>query len=350
VEQTASIPDDGSLHRDLSQALVRRLSDGRFVIGDRASASIRVLRRDGSISETLARRGRGPGELPGAFLLSVSSDTIFVFGQPPFSPSFVFLYRSGEGYLSSPRTGSEQPALPVVDRLASGGLVVRRGPLGTALRSAPPLHQLVAERASYGIVRSGHDTVAWLPPVIDRWSFSHPWPHGPISSTLSTYPFAVGSIVVASGDRVWAIQSDSGIVRAYDGAGREVVNRRLGIPERRFDPKAVVRAGQLALGRAERAMDSARALGMMDPQILPKTMPFVSAAIGGYAGELWLRLFESEPSPVALYLVLDKSGRAIAEISIPGNLMLQQVGQEHVVGLVEREDGTREIVEYRLRR
>lgn len=133
-----AITDDGSPEKAFAGAQARRLSDGKVVVADQGSLTIRVFDREARPLRTVARRGMGPGELPGRFGIAVHEDTIFAFGRPPISPPQVHVYSASNGHLATFRPSADSaPILTAVDHLSTGEFLVHRGTAAKALTDVP---------------------------------------------------------------------------------------------------------------------------------------------------------------------------------------------------------------------
>jgi hypothetical protein len=350
---TVILADDGSPERQFTRVFVRRMPSGRLVVGEPDAGRIRVFERDGSVAQVLARKGNGPGEMPGPFTLSSFMDTVLAFGQPPFSPAGVHSFSETAGF-----AGHVRPELPgassvvVVDRFSSGQYLVRRS--GTrAIRAAPETGKLFPDTLTFGVLSfTARDTgtVKWLAPVVQRWTFAHAWQGGPLATMLFGYPFAPMTFVLASDDRVWVVAADDGTLRALSPTGVPVASTRLSGSPRAFDARVLNARRVEAMAEARRPLDSARASAMFDRSLLPRRMPWVSGALPGTDGEVWLRRFNPALSAPQEFIVVDRNGREIAEASVPHDVEVQHVGSDFLVGVRTMVDGTLAVVEYAIRR
>lgn len=352
---TVLLSDDGTPERDFRDAIVRRMSSGRLVVAQPDLGVIRVFERDGSASRVLARQGNGPGEMPGPFSLAAFRDTVLAFGRPPLSPAAVYVFDEAVGYRSQLLTETlGVGSVVVVDRLATGAYLVKRGSaIRRVLRAEPRSGTLIADSATYGVLSVWDGTNAklqWLATVVQQWSFAHPWPRGPMRSTLSPYPFAPMTFVVASSDRIWVVAAADGTLRALSPSGAIVASTTLSGSARAFDFRVLAARRTAALAAARRSLDSARASAMFDRSLLPRTMPWVSAVVAGPDGEVWLRRFDPDHRAPQRFIVVDRNGQEAAEAEVPGEIELQQVGRDFVVGVRTAADGRMSIVELAIRR
>ena len=350
---TVILEDNGSPERQFGSALVRRLASGRLVVGDPTLGIIRVFERDGGVARQLARKGHGPGEMPGRFALSSFRDTVLAFGQPPSSPSGIDLFSETGGYAG--HVGPDVlggSSVVVIDRLSSGQYLVRRSGI-RAIRSAPQTGQLFPVMGTYGVLSvSSQDSavVSWMDPVVSRWTFAHAWPGGPLATMLYGYPFAPMTFVVASGELVWIVNAKDGTLHSFSPTATLVTSAQLSGSPRPFDARSFADRRNQAVAEAVRPLDSVRVNAMFDRSLLPRTLPWVSAAVPGPDGEIWLRRFDLAPNAPQEFIVVDRNGREIAEASVPSDVEIQQVGKDFLVGVRTLVNGTLAVVEFALRR
>ena len=350
-EPVLVLEDDGSPEKLFSRISARRLPGGEVVVGDAATGDLVIFGREGQLLRRLARRGRGPGELEGEFALTAQGDTIYALGRPPMSPPDVSVFAADRGFLSrvSPEAANAR-VVTVLDRLATGELVVQRGLAAAAFWTVPEPGTLVPDTVVYGLLPASGDSVRWLPPVIRGTYVSFPWRLGRSTTSLAPYPLGPATVMVASSDRLWLIKADGGDFVAHDGAGRQVTAGRLPLDPRPFDQAEVRRARDRALATATRGLDSAKARAMYDPALLPRTMPVLSDAHAGPDGEVWVRLFDLDDEAAPRYLVLDRDGREVGRATLPARLEVQQIGTDFVLGIRNDSLGVESVHEYAFRR
>jgi len=348
---TLVIGDNGTPERAFSGVSARELPSGDIIIGDQGSMTVRVFARDGHVVRRLARRGHGPGELSGTFLLTTCGDTVFTLGQPPGSSPLVNVYNASHGFESSflPHAATGAMFTPI-SCLSTGQLLVSRGRPMMMFRKPPEPGTLMPDTVRFGLF-SGRSTnsrglIEWVAPVIHRWLVVYPWRHGPIPAALA--PFRLGPVVsvVASGDRVWIVDGGSGVVRGLDGAGHALVIDTLPLKPTPFDGTALRQARHRSLRGASTALDTARVEATFDPSVRPPTMPVASGALAGANGNLWVRLFNLDDSAPPDYLMLNRVGQAVARVSLPTGLDVQQIGSHFVLGVERDSLGVESVVEY----
>jgi hypothetical protein len=353
-EPVLTLKDDGTPEKQFSGISVRRMPTGDIVVADQATSAIHLFARDGALRSTLARAGDGPGELRGPVLITSHADTIFTFGQPPMSPADVNVFIAANGFHSRSRpSAAGVNVLTVVDRLSTGELVVRRGSVFRALNAAPELGTLVPDSIVLGLFSSSRGrepgTVVWFAPLIRHWMHAYPWRSGgPLTTGLAPYTLGPKMMVVASGDRLWFIDGATGTLRAVDGAGQEVSVHSISISPDPYDRPAVDRARAQALAGATREIDSAKAVAMYDPKLLPPMQPLLSGAHAGAAGGLWVRLFDLDERAAQRFLVVDRDGREIGRATVAAGLSIQHIGSDFVLGVRRDSLGVESVVEHRI--
>ena len=349
------LADDGSPEHAFTTVQARRLPDGAIVVHDEGAATIALFERDGRLRRWLARRGKGPGELDGRFVISTSGDTVFALARP-IAPPDVHVFTEDGGFVERRRLRSADAprGFTLVDRLASGALLVERGSGFRALASMPDAGTLSPDSATFGLLRPGADStsgpVVWLPRVQRSWLISHAWPRGPVPVTMSAYPLAPVTLLVASGDRLWRIDTDHGSVHALDGAGQEVAAGSLSVSPTAVDRAAMTRERDRRLALAGRSLDSAAISAQFDAGRAPATLPLVSAAHAGADGELWLRLTDVDGMRPQRFVVLDRAAREIGTATLPAGLEIQQIGRDFVLGVRRDSLGVQSVEEWGLRR
>ena len=349
------LADDGTEEKLFSRITARRLASSEIAVADQGTSTIHVFDRGGRLQRTLARYGRGPGELKGGFLLAAFGDTLFTFGQPPMSSPDVNVFAATTGFVSRSRPETDSVrVLTVRDRLATGQLLVTRGLDVKVLDRAPALGSLVPDTVVYGLYSApageARGRIVWLPAVVRQWLYAYRWRGSHIGAALGPFELAPRTLVVASGDRVWLVEGGSGELRAFDGAGRERAAGRLTLKPRSLDQTLLERRRTQALAAARRQLDSARIEAMYDPGVRPTLMPLAGAAYAGPDGELWVRIFSLDETAPQQFVVVGREGAEIGRASLPAGLDVQQVGRDFVLAVQHDSLGVPSVVEYQLHR
>lgn len=64
------LADDGTEEKLFSRVTARRLPEGEILVAEPSAATVQLFGRNGRLIRTLARRGDGPGELSGGFVIA----------------------------------------------------------------------------------------------------------------------------------------------------------------------------------------------------------------------------------------------------------------------------------------
>ena len=351
------IADDGSIERSFVNVAARRLPDGMLLLADQGPEPLRRFGRNGAPLAVLARQGDGPGELRGPFAVATLGDSIFTFGQPPFSSPQITVLAADTGYVEHflPSVAGSGRMFGV-GRLASGPYVVRRGMLFQVLPNTMREGQRIADSVTFGLYRhrprsetgDSHvsDTVIWLPPVVTRWTIEFPWAQSPNHLSGAPDIFAPVSFVVPGDSVIWFVSSEDGRLRAYGSDGHSVRERTLPIMSRELDRVALRTALARALETARRAIDSAAARATYDEARLPSHAPLVTAAYATEAGGLWLQLFDELSDRPQRFAIVDASGALTARAALPAGFEVQQIGRDFVLGIERDSLGVQRVVEY----
>lgn len=361
TEPTLVLADDGTSEKQFTRISARRLPSGEIVVADQGSVAIHVFGRGGRLVRTLASRGPGPGELPGGFILAAHEDTVFAFGQQPMSPPDVHVFAADAGHVTTYRPRTESgTALTTKDRLSTGELLVQRGQAFTVIASMPAEGELRPDSVTFGVYRptppdraadgSIEATVTWLPVVVRHRFVGFDWPNGPVPRTMTPLTLGERTLVLVSADRVWSVNTATGALRAYDGSGNEVVSTSVGIEPEPFEAASLDTHRAQLLAKAERSMDSLRAIATTDPDILPATMPLIDAAFAGADGELWLRLLDLDGRNPQRFVIVDRSGKPAARTTVGRGLDIQHIGRDFILAIERDSLGVESVTEYALDR
>jgi hypothetical protein len=354
-QPTARITDDGTPERAFLRATVRRLPDGTFVVADQGGLRVTVLARDGTLVRTLARQGAGPGELQGPFGVALHDDTVLVFGQPPLSPPGVSVYAVQAGFVTSWRPDApDARAFTPIDALADGRLLGKQGSEARILPAGLDEGVLMPDTTRYGVyayhAAAASAPVTALPVTATQWFVTYRWRGGATPVAITPYPFAPATFVVASGDRVWAVDGGTGAFSVVDADGRTIFHGQASLEPGRLVRADLERRRARALAGARRRVDSARVAAVFDARHLPDRMPLIVGVHPAPDGGVWLRLFQLDDTAPQRFLVLAPDGTEAGAVQLPNGLELQQVGRDFVAGIVRDQDGVESIVEFALRK
>ena len=355
TEPVLVLEDDGTPEKLFSRVSARRAPSGEVVVSDRASLSIHVFGEDGGILRTIARGGEGPGELRGAPGIDLHGDTLFAFGAPLVSSSDVDVFSVASGFVRREpiNAANHQGQFYGKAALVGGHYLVERGRGFSVLPDNLEPGSVLPDSVTFGILPASpadDREVVWLLRTQRGSLFTYRWVGGPVPVTFAPLTIGHRTFTVASGDRVWFVDTGSGELVAYDAAGEVVVSADLALEAEPYDPAALERARDAALATARMARDTLSIRAMYDQSVLPPTMPFADQLFAGSNGEIWLRLFALQPGATQHFLGLDRDGARVGQVSLPAGLQVEQFGEDFVVGVRRDEMDVESVVVYSMSR
>lgn len=349
------LKDDGTPEKLFSRVAARRAPSGEVVVLDRTSLGIHVFGDDGGVLRTVARRGDGPGELRGAPAIDLHGDTLFAFGAPMVSSSDVDVFSITSGFARRERidASNHQGHFHGKAALADGYYLVERGSGLSVMPGNLEPGTLLVDSVTFGILPASPDAdreVVWLPTIQRGSLLTFRWVGGPVPVTFSALTIGHRKLTVASGERVWFVDTESGELVAYDSGGQVVVSTSLALDPLPYDPAALQRAREAALQNARTARDTLAIREMHDQSVLPPTMPLVDQLYAGGNGDIWLRLFTLEPNATQHFLGLSGEGARIGQVVVAAGLQVEQFGEDFVVGVERDEMDVESVVVYSMSR
>jgi hypothetical protein len=309
-----------------------RLGDGRLVVADGDSRTLRYFGADGALQHTAGRAGAGPGEFRSitymnrwlgdsvlvwdvqqrrlsvfdesgtfarSFALVTDSTTPFgnvhgVFGDGSMYASGFSAFPSGDG----PQPGRQQATTPAY-RFASDG----------RLATVYPFEQ------------SGEGFFI----VFDNGGFSVMTPLFARSTTLHA---GRALLVHATNERYELL------LRAPTGELQRII-RRAGTPP---PVTAALRSAVVehTLSQMENAAQRERERGPLETMDVPPTVPAFGRVLLDRADHVWVEEYDAIPRETTVWLVFATDGSLRARATMPQRLAPIEIGEDHVLG-VERD-------------
>ena len=122
------------------------------------------------------------------------------------------------------------------------------------------------------------------------------------------------------------------------------------LPARPLNEKAADIARQRAVASATNDNGRARAEAQLAKASWPASVPRFASFVAGVDGEMWVALFAEDLSTPSQYLVMDRNGRPIAQVTLPPNVTPTDIGRDFVLGRHTDSDGVESVVLCRLAR
>ena len=317
-----------------------RLSSGALVVLDGGQPGLKFFDAKGQLSKTVGRAGQGPGEFRYVLWMSqCAKDTLFVW-DPPQQRMTVF--DAGGTVVTSFRpTGGEVLWLACSRSGAVGyaGTPPREG----TVRSVP-------QGATYAFL-SGESKIV----LIDT--------KGAETATLADalgvemvlpgrggFPRPLGRPMsfAISATRVFVAATDSTAVHVYGLDGKRLSAIPVRVPPRK-PTKAQYEAATdvILLVAPPQVREQARKLLLEIPA--PEQLPPFSAIFTDQEGMLWVQLTVPGDADTQ-FRVLRADGQAVADVRVPINLTIHEIGADYIVGSRQDDDGEQHVVMYRLHR
>jgi hypothetical protein len=308
------------------------LSDGRIVIGDRGTRELRFFDRDGDHLLTVGRSGQGPGEFRRLHSIDrIRGDTLVVSEWPVGTLAW---FDSDGTYLWNTRLGPYWPGLAGWT-LFDGSLLADVYPhsgYGGEIEIWAGTGQEQSFRPTGWIVRASRDgeSVDTLRSVEGEEWFKVGRPGAGLA--LHPKPFALTTAVSSSRDRIYV-----------GGTGRHEIEvlRFDGTLERliRWEDAGVPVSG------SDRETFNELVLASRRPNVrpyyerwfaevtFPPEKPAFQVLATDSAERLWVRVWAAADSEVDHWLVFGPEGQMIAQVEVPADLRLVDIGDEYVLAV-----------------
>jgi hypothetical protein len=313
-----------------------RLPSGAIIVADRGPFSLLEFDARGTFVRRFARQGSGPGEID--YLAS--------------------LFRCGNQYLSNDIGNG-----PRINVYALNGTFVR------AFRFRPPpgapavydsacnprgqfVHFAFESGGGIGVYRkpvafwlSGSDSTVTVKlgefPGSERWG-----------TKTGSRPLPLGKQprVAIGRDRVYIGTADRYEILVFTTTGAplpSITRAAAPMPVRPADIEAALESDVSQFGERSRKSTTEQYAAMT----LPKTLPPYRALLVDAADMLWVQDFPRAGSAVVTWRVFASDGRTVAEVALPSELEVYEIGLDYVLGRAVNEDeGVPEVQLFALRR
>jgi hypothetical protein len=319
-----------------------RLPDGSVLAGDLGSAPLRIFGTDGKLVRTVAREGKGPGEITYLARLFRCGDAIISYDingrrliRWAFDGTLVreFRFAVPEGQ-QIPYTS----ACNATGRFAHVGWGAR-----TELKAGYHRDTVAVWRADSA---DAPPTLFDSVPSSERWGQTY---EGRVVGTRPL-PFAKQPLIGVSSDRIYIATGDADGVRAYGLDGARLPNIPMATAPMPVTPadirdlteREVLEEGESARGYVERELGSIT---------FPETKSATSQLIVDAEGLLWLRPSVAAGATRAEWQVMNAAGQLLATLSLPAALEIFEIGDDYILGReVDLVAGVPLLKSYRLRR
>lgn len=320
-----------------------RLTDGRFLIADRAENAVRLLGADGALLRTIGRAGQGPGEFQSVLWAGrCGQDSLLVWDLRRREASIV----SADGRVRQfpvPRGDTAQS--PMQFSCSPNGEIVYQStprPLRGAANATPDV--MAARAAVYRIDRAGAvlqrlgeipagEVVAMVGPTGGRGGAPRP-----LGRTAAVAALA-GSVAISSAD-----SPSVTMVRPDGREVRHVLPITTRAPSRSEYDEAIQALALMAPAALRQSL-----VDQLTQVPMPERLPAITALFVDTEGLLWVQA--SPPGAPALdFLIVDQAGAIVARCRVPRGITVFEIGRDYVLGsLIDASDEVR-LVMFGLRR
>lgn len=314
---------DGAAEAQLYRVVrATRLPDGRVVIANAGTRTIRFYNAHGRYVKEVGGIGEGPGEfLVLAGLHRFGGDSLIVFDSRLHRVSvfdvdgaFVRAFRL-DGVVAFP----EFP-------LAAGKLVASTRDLLPRSQLQTGVNRDSTTVLTFSMEGIPLDTIGRFPtPETYLWVEAS-------SITVVPYPFARTVLVTPFGEGFYAGSSDAYEIRAYaaDGTLERIIRRTDAVRAASQAEIERFKAGALADARSDNhRRQLERAFGEMSVR---ETLPAFVDLVVDADGYLWVEGYREAGKHASYWDVFDREGRWIATVAMPPGLQVYEIGSEYILG------------------
>lgn len=313
-------------------ASVRLLPDGRLIVADRGSHTLRIYDADGRFERQFGREGDGPGEFRYLSGMRIAGpDTVIVFDSDLYRLSRFLV--SGE-LLSTVTFRVDGWAPDIYLGQLEGGTDA----FASMKRVFINPNVTVSDSFRIGRFEAGrlHVVLGVVPGMRRRGSplpFSPHFVAGMVGDTIF-YSDGLGSLILAMGP-------DGRIVRS------------IRLPLEAWSPEE-------AYARLQPHLDSMRLRRVKEARELhpAEEIPTISEILAGAGPELWVKRYDPATDSHAIFrpltggewLVIDTGGRVMARVAVPEGVRLMDISRGQVAGVMRDEFDVERVIVFPLRR
>lgn len=219
--------------------------------------------------------------------------------------------------------------------------------LNALVRVTPPGVHRVED--ALGLVNpDGTGTVEWIVRLPGQAMFVHNPTRNIQQARVGPAAFSPNFLIAPSGSAVWYGDSEISELARLDVTSDRTQRAALPLVAAR-PTKALIEAKHLEEKQRFRPDESGFREAKFGSQ-LPKRLPYFEALVPAVNGELWVQEYTGLSAAATRYLVLDKSGTAIARVPVPPAFRVTEIGSDYVVGIHRDDDGVEMVGVYGLTR
>lgn len=319
-----------------------RLPDGRIVVGDRGAFALHVFSPAGAPLRRFGRKGSGPGEIEYLKSFLRCGDSLVT---QDIEGNRVSVFSLDGAYRRSFRFGSPQLASPPYRSACNADGVFahygweERGDMKAgAYRPSVPFWISAADSAVRKVIGAFPGSERYGLVVGGQFRGTRPLPLGK------------QSVVAVGSRRIYIGTADRYEILAFDLDGNPVDTIRKAVASLETTRADIENAKEKELASNEESWHASieRDYASMP---FPKTVPAYTSLVVDSEDHLWVQEFPRVRSSQVRWSVFGPSGAPVAEISLPADLEVYEVGRDYVLGrFLNAEESIPQVRMYRLRR
>jgi hypothetical protein len=297
---------------------VRRSVGGDVYVLNSGTHEVRVYSSTGQHLRTIGREGGGPGEFRVPLNLWHVADTLLVVDLDRAS-----FFDAAGNFVRTASFGTTAPR-----HLFEDGRFLRVG-----FAAGQNTFELGHARPRMAIIRSSLD--GEVADTVAEVSGSESFRISPDGRGIASYPapFGLQRMVTVHGNSILTGDGSTFEVRQLDADGRLVrIMRRPGAPAA-IDASSIRAFEQAMLETTVSDLQRERWNQLFGEWSYPDSQPVYDHLLVSTAGDVWVRHFAIGQQPTGRWSVFDPAGRWLGEVSTPGDLVVMELGEDHVLGL-----------------
>ena len=308
-----------------------RLRDGRIVIANVGTDELRVFDAAGVYVETWGGRGEGPGEFQGLWSVEPWPGDSIIAWYTPRGGMSVF---DAQGNYGRSFTLVNDEATTPMQRFSPWHATLDGSIL--AIHAPEAADTIVVQlRDAGGEVRSSFGTHPGSEPYIQA--------EGTDQAMLFWKTFGRRPVWAPWGDLVVVGNTSRYELKAFgaDGSLARIVRRdHIARPPGPDDVEAYIE-GEVARNSRPSPAESQRLRRRFQNVPVAEHFPVFASVMSDLAGHLWVEEYEfqREERPAPLWTVFDPEGRVLGLVETPKDLLIDEIGEDYILGRVRDELG-----------
>ncbi len=314
-----------------------RLSDGRVVVGDRGSSSLKVFSSTGGFERSIGRLGDGPGEFRYlARLFACHADSVF----------------------------ADDIAHRHFSVMAPDGAIVRTFVLQTA-EPSQPAYEITCNRHGDFLTSGWGSLIARQEAYRPQVPVSLAGPDGKVRVTLGQFPgtemmptrggagprrMGRWLRLAMSRDFAWVAPNTTTDMLAFapDGHLRMIV-RTSGV-DRSVSQEDLAWHRESALDSTQTEQAKAEVRRALEVMTAPEALPAVVRLLADSEGYLWVQRYPDPGQLQGRWDIYQPDGVLLAQARLPTAFFPVEIGMDYVLGLATSDDGSEWVQLHKLHR